>query len=75
VTEQGAAAATWARASRDEAGETRRVRSLLTGNEGTLSIGEGVRGSGDSVRVGNIRLHGVTRVLLAVGAKGSSSSR
>jgi len=78
VTERGAVAATWARASRDGAGETRRVRSLLTGNEGTLSIGEGVRGSGDSVRVGNIRLHGVTRVLvvlLAVGAKGSSSSR
>jgi hypothetical protein len=72
------ATATWARVSRDEAEEVRRVRSLLMGNEGALSIGEGVRGSGDSVRVGNIRLHGVTHVLvvlLAVGAKGSSSSR
>jgi hypothetical protein len=41
-------------------------------------MGEGVRGSGDSVRVGNKRFHGVTRVLVvleAVGAKGSSSSR
>jgi hypothetical protein len=41
-------------------------------------MGEGVRGSGDSVHVGNKRFHGVTRVLVvleAVGAKGSSSSR
>jgi hypothetical protein len=38
-------------------------------------MGEGVRGSGDSVRVGNMRFHGVTRALVvleAVGAKGSS---
>jgi hypothetical protein len=40
-------------------------------------MGEGVRGSGDSVRDGNIRFHGVTCALVvleAVGAKGSSSS-
>jgi hypothetical protein len=78
VTERGAVMATWERVSRDETGEARRVRLLLTGNDRALLIGEGVRGSGDSVRVGNIRLHRVTHVLmvlLAVGAKGSSSSR
>jgi hypothetical protein len=41
-------------------------------------MGEGVQGSGDSVRDGNKRFHRVTRVLVvleAVGVKGSSLSR